>query len=229
MSLAFHRVRVGYRRGVRRHTVFEALDLVVQSGQVTVLVGPNGAGKTTLLRTAAGRVRLWSGRIARDGAAAGRVAFLPDRVELPLGSTLARFLRYGAFLAGLDHARAEAGIVAVAQDVNLRDRLLEPLKTFSHGMKRRAALAFTLLGRPSVLLLDEPWAGLDPESRRLLREVLRSEADRGTLVLASSHETEQAVRVADRILFLERGRLVEDLRRGVTAEEVERRATPLFR
>lgn len=227
MSLFFTDVSTGYRRGLRRRAVLDHLDLEVRGGEVTALVGPNGAGKTTLLRTAAGRLRPWCGRVERDRSSAGRVAFLPDGVEPPRGSTLARFLRYGAFLAGLAHDRAEAAIVAAARDVMLQEHLLQPITTFSRGMKRRAAIAFVLLERPSVVLLDEPWAGLDPESRQLLRAVLRGEADRGTLVLASSHETDQVARIADRVLLLERGRIVGDLRGGLAPDRLERLATAL--
>lgn len=227
MSLRFVQVSVGYRRGLRRRRVLDRLDLEVRAGDVTAVLGPNGAGKTTLLRTAAGRLKPWSGRVERGPASSGRVVFVPAGAEPPRASTLARFLRYGAFLAGLGRDQAEAAIAAAAQDVALHEHLRCPLASFSRGMRRRATLAFALLERPSVLLLDEPWAALDPESRSLLRTVLRAEAERGTLVLASSHETDQVARIADRVLLLERGRVVDDLDAPPAGDELERRTTAL--
>jgi ABC-2 type transport system ATP-binding protein len=205
-------------------------------GQVTALVGPNGAGKTTVLRLAAGTLRPWGGLVAhRSGRVSwsvrarrgrdGRTAFLPDHVELPRDQTLARFLRYGAFLAGLTRERAEAAIGAAARDVLLAGALRRPLGELSRGMARRAALAFVLLERPSVLLLDEPWAGLDPHSSRLLREVIRGEAERGTLVVASSHELDQVAPLADRVLLLEAGCLVADLAGPMEVTALARRVT----
>jgi ABC-2 type transport system ATP-binding protein len=220
MRLAFRDVTAGYRRGLRRRTVVERLSIVLEAGQVTALVGANGAGKTTLLRLAAGTLRPWRGRVGPLTNGGGepsrrgrrtRVGYLPDRVTLPRGQTLARFLRYGAFLAGYPHDLAEAAVASAAADACLSDELHSPLSSFSMGMARRAAVAFALLERPPVLLLDEPWQGLDPRSRHLLVRVLRNEADRGTLVVVSSHDLHDVVPLADRVLVLESGGVTADL------------------
>ena len=231
MKLAFRDVTAGYRSGLRRRRARDRLSVEVYGGQVTALVGPNGAGKTTLLRLASGTLRPWRGQVGagadtpsgRGGPqrARPRIGFLPDHVELPRAQTLARFLRYGAFLAGLDGRRSEAAVAAAAADAHLVDSLHHPLASFSLGMARRAALAFALLDRPSVLLLDEPWQGLDPISRRLLAQVLRAEAERGTLVVVSSHDLGEVARLAQRVLVLDGGRLVADLRGPVDARVAE--------
>lgn len=206
--LTYRGVTAGYRRGLRRRFALEQLSVELRAGEITALVGPNGAGKTTFLRLGCGQLRPWSGRVVRPDT---RIAFVPDQVDVPKSQTLARFLRYGAFLAGFAWERAEAAVVAAARDVRLLEHLQDTLGSFSRGMSRRATLAFVLLERPRALLLDEPWAGLDTVSRRLLRQVLRAEADRGTLVVASSHDLDQVERIADRVLVLERGRLSADL------------------
>jgi ABC-type multidrug transport system ATPase subunit len=237
MRLAFEEVTAGYRRGLRRRPVLHAISAEIRPGEVSAIVGPNGAGKTTMLRLASGMLRPWRGRVVRPSGSAsttgaesdGRrkaerghpVGYLPDHVELPRGQTLARFLRYGAFLAGLSRARAETAVAAAADDVRLRDALQQPLASLSRGKARRAALAFVLMRRPPVLLLDEPWSGLDPAARALLRDVIRAEADRGTLVLVSTHELSELQRVADRLLVLEHGRLVVDLDGPIDARFVE--------
>lgn len=237
MRLAFEEVTAGYRRGLRRRAVLHGVSAEIRPGEVSALVGPNGAGKTTMLRVASGLLRPWRGRVVRASAsprAAGArpdrgeqsergsaVGYLADHVELPRAQTLARFLRYGAFLAGLTRVRAEVAIAAAADDVRLRDALQRPLGAFSRGQARRAALAFVLMRRPPVLLLDEPWSGLDPAARALLREVIRAEADRGTLVLLSTHELSEVQRLADRLFVLEQGRLVVDLQGPIDARVVE--------
>jgi ABC-type multidrug transport system ATPase subunit len=226
VNFAFEHVTAGYRKGLRRRTALVDVNVELCGGEITALLGPNGAGKTTVLRVASGALRPWRGRVSRVGSGQGRghprIGHLPAVVELPRGQTLARFLRYGSFLAGLDPSAAEAAIRAAARDVRLLEALALPLDRFSTGMARRAGLAFVLLQRPPVLLLDEPWSGLDPGARHALRAVLRAEADRGTLVLLSSHELGEAAAAADRVLVLSRGRLVADRRRPFVAADLER-------
>jgi ABC-2 type transport system ATP-binding protein len=223
--LTFRGVSAGYRRRLRRQPAVAELYLRIRPGEVTALVGPNGAGKTTVLRLALGSLRPWTGRVERPapgGARSGyRIGHLPEQLELPRRPTLRRFLRYGTFLAGLPPSLRDDAVRAAARDTDLTDALDREMGELSSGMGRRAALAFTLLARPPVLLLDEPWRGIDPASRATLRRVVRAEARRGVLVVVSSHELADVARVAQRVLVLAAGRVRADLRAPLDAERLE--------
>jgi ABC-2 type transport system ATP-binding protein len=217
VTLSFQHVTAGYRRGLRRRPALHDLSVELRAGEVTVVTGGEGAGKTTVLRLASGALRPWRGRVLRRGGGAGpagpRVGEVPVRVDLPPGQTLARLLRYGAILAGLSPTRAEAAVPAAARDARLDDALRRPLGDLPAEMARRAGLAFVLVQRPAVLVLEEPWRDASPQACVLLNEILGEEAERGTLVLASARELGGGTRACDRVVALEGGRLAADLRR----------------
>jgi ABC-type multidrug transport system ATPase subunit len=227
VTLSFQQVTAGYRRGLRRRPALAELSVELRAGEVTVVTGHAGAGKTTLLRLACGALRPWRGRVVRRGGGTcregPRVGQVPDGVELPPGQTLARLLRYGAFLAGLSPTRAEAAVPAAARDARLDDALRRPLGALTPEMARRAELAFVLVQRPAVLLLEEPWRDAPPPACILLNEILGEEAARGTLVLAAARELGCGTAACDRVVALEGGRLAADLRRPGGAEGLEPR------
>ncbi|SDS95136.1 ABC-2 type transport system ATP-binding protein [Nocardioides scoriae] len=200
-------------------TAVDDLSFVVEPGRITGFLGPNGAGKTTTLRMALGLVRPTAGRVTIDGQA---YVDLAD----PLG-TVGAALEATSFhpgRSGRDHLRVLAATAGIA--TTRVDELLEltgipafarrRAGAYSMGMRQRLALAAALLGDPSVLVLDEPANGLDPEGIRWLRGFLRMlSRDQGKTVLVSSHLLQEVAQTADDVVIIANGRLV---RQGTMAE-----------
>jgi ABC-2 type transport system ATP-binding protein len=189
------------------------LSFDVESGTVTGFLGPNGAGKTTTLRTLLGLVEpsagsaLINGRRYRELANRARqVGAALEGADLHPGRTARDHLRVRATAADIERAR----IPAVLDLVELTDAADRRAGGFSLGMRQRLALAAALLGDPEVLILDEPANGLDPDGVRWLRRLLRGLAAQGRTVLVSSHVLAEVAQTADRVVILNRGRLVTE-------------------
>jgi ABC-2 type transport system ATP-binding protein len=189
----------------------DRLSFTVEPGSVTGFLGPNGAGKTTTLRALLGLVHPTSGTatigglsyrelpepLTVVGAALESSSFHPAR-------TARNHLRILCTVAGLPTSRADEVLEKVGLAANARRKV----RTYSLGMRQRLSLAAALLGDPQVLVLDEPANGLDPEGIRWLRATLRTLADEGRTVLVSSHQLNEMEEIADRVVILNRGRLV---------------------
>jgi len=206
----------GLSKAYGEFQALEGLQLEIERGEVFGLLGPNGAGKTTLLRLLMGLLVPSSGcaRILGMDCFADRVelkrqiGYLPDTpffYDYLTGWELLRFI-------------AEAHRLEPAESVQRGERLLGELQladaaddfvtSYSLGMKKKMALALALMHEPTVLILDEPTTGLDPQSSRHIREFIRSYADAGRTVLLSTHWLEMAESVCDRVGIIARGRLV---------------------
>lgn len=188
-----------------------AISATVQPG-ITGLLGPNGAGKTTLLQLAAGLLAPASGTVAVYGEAPAvnpaiyrHVALVPAREALPGALTPRQFVEARATLLGLADVRgATAAALAL---VNLEREASRPIEGFSKGMRQRTKLAAALVHAPTLLLLDEPFNGLDPRQRMQLLALLEARAADGTAVLLSSHILEEIEPVASTMLVMVAGRL----------------------
>jgi heme exporter protein A len=199
-----------------RTSALENVSASIDAGAAVLLLGPNGAGKTTLLRCAAtllkpsrGRVRIAGLDPARDGAAARRqLAVLGHESFLYGDLSAAENL---AFYARLYRVRdAAARVDALLDRLGLRGWAHRPVRTLSRGLVQRCAVARVLLHEPALLLLDEPFTGLDADARALLSSVLREAHARGTAVVMSTHELALGVELCHRALMLAGGRLVWD-------------------
>jgi ABC-2 type transport system ATP-binding protein len=200
-----------------RLRALDGLDLSAGVG-VTGLLGPNGAGKTTLLRTLAtvaapkeGRLRI----LGRDpGQADGRLAirrslgYLPQDAGFPRGFSAFEAIDYIAVLK--EHSATAARhdeVRRVLRLVGLHDVATKKVRALSGGMRRRLALSQTLLGRPELLVLDEPTVGLDPEQRIRFREII-SEAGAGRTVVLSTHQTEDVAALCAQVVVIDHGRVL---------------------
>jgi ABC-2 type transport system ATP-binding protein len=196
------------RYGAR--AVIDDLSLAVQPGEVVALIGPNGAGKTTTAevvegyRTAdAGSVRVLGEDPARGGRAhRARVGLMLQEGGIDLRARPAESLRqYAAFHADpLDPD-------VLLDELGLRTVAATPFRRLSGGERQRLGFALALVGRPDVLILDEPTAGMDPEARAVVRTRIKAEREAGTAVLLTSHELADIERLADRIVVLVAGRI----------------------
>ncbi|MEP7178515.1 MAG: ABC transporter ATP-binding protein [Pseudonocardiales bacterium] len=189
----------------------DRLSFTVEPGSVTGFLGPNGAGKTTTLRALLGLVRPTSGTATIGGRKYGDIpepitvvgAALESSSFHP-GRSARNHLRVLCTAAGLPMSRVDETL----STVGLTDAAGRKVRGYSLGMRQRLSLAAALLGDPRVLVLDEPANGLDPEGIRWLRTFLRTLADAGRTVLVSSHQLNEVEEIADRVVILNRGRLV---------------------
>lgn len=198
------------------HRVLDALSLTVSAGTVTALLGGNGAGKSTTLSTLLGFVRADSGRVAICGidpasqpeAARRKIAYLPENVALYEHLTAIENAQYLLALSGDRQDRAAIADAFAA--AGLQERAWDQrLGAFSKGMRQKVAIAIALLREVPVLLLDEPTSGLDPRATADFNALVLAVRQRGTAVLMVTHDLLSAADIADRICFLEAGRIVE--------------------
>lgn len=207
-------------------TAVDGLSLSAEAGQVTAVLGPNGAGKTSTIEVLEGYRRPTAGTV--------RVAGLdPVRQHDELVARIGVMLQRGGIYPGIRAGEAARLFCAHYGDVNRPDDLLERVglidqrhrtwKQLSGGEQQRLSLALALAGNPEVAFLDEPTAGVDVGGRQLVRAVVRDLADAGVAVVLTTHELEEAERVADVVVIIDHGRLVAtgspaELRRGDAAE-----------
>jgi ABC-2 type transport system ATP-binding protein len=215
---------IDVRHVTRRFDGTVALDdvsLEVHPGEIVALLGPNGAGKTTASRIIGGILAPSQGEVLVDGisvrkdanAVRARCGFVTDQPSLyermPLRSYLAFFARL------YDVAQPNARAAELAKLLGLDDVLDRKLATFSRGMRQKVAIARALVHDPAVLLLDEPATALDPEMSQMLRAFIISLRARHRAILLTTHDLDEAQRIADRLVVLYKGKV---LRTGATAD-----------
>jgi ABC-2 type transport system ATP-binding protein len=194
----------------------DRLNLTIARGELFAFLGPNGAGKTTtiklmcgLLFPTAGTVRVGGYDLQRQGDLARQlISYVPDQPYLYEKLTGREFLRFIAEMYGLAQDHAHKRTSAMIDLFELRDFVDDLTERYSHGMRQRTVFAAALLHEPRVLIVDEPTVGLDPRSVRLLKNLLRSEANRGLTVFLSTHSLDIAQELAHRIGIVEHGHLI---------------------
>ncbi|HVK12649.1 MAG TPA: ABC transporter ATP-binding protein [Gemmataceae bacterium] len=197
-------------------TAVHDLSLSVPAGELFAFLGPNGAGKTTtikmlcgLLFPTAGEVRVGGFDLRTQGDQARRlISYVPDQPYLYEKLTGREFLQFIADLYGMPADRAAARMEQVIELFRLHEFVDDLTEKYSHGMRQRTVFAAALIHEPKLLIVDEPTVGLDPKSIRLLKDLLRAEANRGTTVFLSTHALDIAQELADRIGIVEHGRLI---------------------
>ena len=191
-------------------TSVKDLTFQVQPGAVYGFLGPNGAGKTTTLRILLGVFRPTAGSISVLGAPSAfpvrhRVGYLPEEKGLYRKMRAADVIAYFGRLKGLDASVAKQRAVASLERYGLGEFIRRPVEALSKGMAQKVQLLATLVHDPELVILDEPFSGLDPVNQELLEEIIRDLARRERTVLFSTHIMEHAERLCDRILIINRG------------------------
>ena len=207
-------IAVSKSYGSRR--VLDGVSLDVNPGEIVGLLGPNGAGKTTTLSILATVLRPDSGRVLIQGTPAhedprrlGRLlGLVPQSLALYPTLSAAENVWHFARMQGLARRDARAACARVLDEVGLRDRAHDPTRSLSGGMKRRLNLACGIVHRPAALLLDETTGGVDLESREQILTLVRQAAETGAGIIYSTHYMEEAERICDRVLLIDRGTLV---------------------
>jgi ABC-2 type transport system ATP-binding protein len=191
------------------------LSLSVPEGSIYGFIGPNGSGKTTTLRMIMHILLPDQGEIevlgSRDTAAArDRVGYLPEERGLYKKMTIRRLLRYYARLKGGTRAGIDAAIEEWMQRIELPGLLDRPIETLSKGMSQKVQFVSAVVSNPSLLILDEPFSGLDPVNAQVLKDAVLEIRRRGATVVFSTHDMSTAERMCDRIFMIFRGRKVLD-------------------
>lgn len=191
------------------------LSLSVPEGSIYGFIGPNGSGKTTTLRMIMHILLPDQGEIevlgSRDTAAArDRVGYLPEERGLYKKMTIRRLLRYYARLKGGTRAGIDAAIEEWMQRLELPGLLDRPIETLSKGMSQKVQFVSAVVSNPSLLILDEPFSGLDPVNAQVVKDAVLEIRRRGTTVVFSTHDMSTAERMCDRIFMIFRGRKVLD-------------------
>ena len=207
-------------------TAVDRLSLEIEAGELFAFLGPNGAGKTTtiklmcgLLFPTSGRVRVGGFDLQKEGDKARQlISYVPDQPYLYEKLTGREFLQFISDMYGLERGYGLGRIEAMIDLFELEDFVDDLTERYSHGMRQRTVFAAALIHEPRVLIVDEPTVGLDPRSIRLLKDLLRREADLGMTVFLSTHSLDIAQELSGRIGIVEHGRLIscgslEDLRK----------------
>jgi len=207
-----------YREGflMRPVSAVDEASFSLAPGMTHGLLGPNGAGKSTTLHLLLGFIRPTRGRATLfgrppcDKESRRRLGFLPEVFAFDGFTTGRRLLRRFDVLAEHPAEGRESRVEAALEAVGMLDAAARAVKTYSKGMMQRIGLAQAILGDPDLVILDEPMSGMDPATRYSVRELLKARTDRGKTTLLSSHILSDVEALADRVVILDRGRVVAD-------------------
>jgi ABC-2 type transport system ATP-binding protein len=239
-AVTIEKLRKTFRTGFwgRQVEVLRGVDLTVRRGEILGLLGPNGAGKSTTLKCVLRLVFPTSGEIHifgvsnRSPAALSRVGYMPEHPALYPRLLPLEVLDFAGRLVGLSRGERDERAQRLVHEVGLDHAIDRPVGRYSKGMKQRIGLAQALMGEPELLILDEPFSGLDPIGRKEVRDILLAQRERGKTLVFTSHILSDVERLCDRVALLKGGAisacasLEELLRPEVRRFELELGAAP---
>ena len=201
------------------------LNLHIRPGEIYGFIGHNGAGKTTTLKSVAGILQFDAGEIYIGGDSVRekpleckrKIAYIPDNPDLYEYMTGIKYLIFIADIFGVDAALRRERIRRYADAFELTGDLAQPIAAYSHGMKQKLAIIAAWLHEPQLILMDEPFVGLDPKAAHLLKGMMREICDRGGAIFFSTHVLEVAEKLCDKVAIIKGGKLI----RSGTMEEVK--------
>ena len=201
------------------------LSLHILPGEIYGFIGHNGAGKTTTLKSVAGILRFDAGEIRIAGtsirtdplACKRKLAYIPDNPDLYDYMTGIQYLNFIANIFGVSAADRQVRIRELAERFELTNDLAQPIAAYSHGMKQKLAIISAWLHAPQLVVMDEPFVGLDPKAAHLLKGMMRELCDRGGAIFFSTHVLEVAEKLCDKVAILRAGKLI----RSGTMDEVK--------
>ena len=202
-----------YKNG---HKAVDQLSLDVQSGEIYGFIGHNGAGKTTTIKAVVGILDLTEGDIFIDGHSIKtepllckqNLAYIPDNPDLYDAFTGIDYLGFIADLFDMSTKEREAQIKKYSEAFELTPYLGDLIASYSHGMKQKLALISAFIHSPKLLVLDEPFVGLDPKASHTLKQLMREFCDRGSAIFFSTHVLEVAEKLCDQIAIIKAGKLI---------------------
>ena len=201
------------------------LSLHIAPGEIYGFIGHNGAGKTTTLKAVVGILQFDAGEILIDGrsikteplACKRELAYIPDNPDLYDFMSGIKYLNFVADIFGVSAADRKARIAKYAGLFELTDDLGQPIASYSHGMKQKLAIIAAWLHTPKLILMDEPFVGLDPKASHLLKGMMRELCDQGGAIFFSTHVLEVAEKLCDKVAIIKNGKLI----RSGTMDEVK--------
>ncbi len=201
------------------------LSLHILPGEIYGFIGHNGAGKTTTIKAACGILQYDSGEIYVDGISIkenplvckSKLAYIPDNPDLYEFMTGIQFLNFVADIFGVSASDRQSRIRRYADAFELTADLAQPVSAYSHGMKQKLAIISALIHEPKLIIMDEPFVGLDPKASHLLKEMMREICDGGGAIFFSTHVLEVAEKLCDKVAIIKGGRLIK----SGTMEEVK--------
>lgn len=197
-------------------TAVDNLSLHIQKGMIYGFIGHNGAGKTTTIKACCGILQFEEGEIYIDGDSIkkeplkckSKTAYIPDNPYLYEFLSGIKYLNFIADIFGVPQAQREERIRKYADLLQLTDDLAQPISSYSHGMKQKLAVISALIHEPKLLIMDEPFVGLDPKATHQLKSLMRNICDSGGAIFFSTHVLEVAEKLCDEVAIIKNGKLV---------------------
>ena len=201
------------------------LTLHIHPGEVYGFIGHNGAGKTTTLKSIVGILKFESGQITIDGTSVvedpleckKKIAYIPDNPDLYEYMSGSKYLNFVADIFQISKEERDEKIQKYGDIFEMTDHLAEPIASYSHGMRQKLAIISAWLHAPKLILMDEPFVGLDPKAAHLLKEMMREHCEKGGAIFFSTHVLEVAEKLCDKVAIIKNGRLIK----AGTMEEVK--------
>ena len=203
----------------------DSLSLHIEPGEIYGFIGHNGAGKTTTIKSIVGILKFDEGEILVDGMSVKespieckkKIAYIPDNPDLYECMTGIGYLNFIADIYNVSSQDRTERIKKYGDLLELTDYLAQPISAYSHGMKQKLAIISAWIHNPKLIIMDEPFVGLDPKSSHILKEMMRDVCDKGGAIFFSTHVLEVAEKLCDKIAIIKNGRLIK----SGTMEEVK--------
>ena len=193
------------------------LSLRIAPGEIYGFIGHNGAGKTTTIKACCGILQFDSGEIFIDGvsvkekpiACKSKIAYIPDNPDLYDFMTGIQYLNFVADVFGVMAQERQKKIRELAGAFELTENLAEAISSYSHGMKQKLAIISALIHSPKLIIMDEPFVGLDPKASHLLKQIMREICNDGGAIFFSTHVLEVAEKLCDKVAIIKSGKLIK--------------------
>ena len=193
------------------------LSLHIRNGEIYGFIGHNGAGKTTTLKACCGILQFDEGEIYIDGVSVkekpidckSKLAYIPDNPDLYEFMSGIKYLNFVADVFGVSKDERNEKIKKYADMFELTDDLAQPISAYSHGMRQKLAIISALIHSPKLVIMDEPFVGLDPKSSHLLKQIMREICDNGGAIFFSTHVLEVAEKLCDKVAIIKEGKLIK--------------------
>ncbi|MBP3436349.1 MAG: ABC transporter ATP-binding protein [Clostridia bacterium] len=211
----------------------EGLSLEIGKGEIYAFIGHNGAGKTTAIKACCGILPFEEGEILIDGHSIQEeplvckksLAYIPDNPDLYEFMSGVAYLNFIADIFGVSASLREEKIKALSEKFGLTADLAQPISAYSHGMKQKLAIIAAFLHEPKLIIMDEPFVGLDPKASHTMKEMMREFTQKGGAIFFSTHVLEVAERLCDRVAIIKKGKLLvsgtmEEVKGNTSLEEV---------
>lgn len=211
---------MGLRKNYGTRAAVRDLTLQVHRGEAFGFLGPNGAGKSTSIKMLLGLVKPTSGRGLLLGHPVGarevraRIGFLPEHFRFYDWLSASELVTFHGRLCGLTEETLRRRVPQLLERVGLGAQNTKPIRSFSKGMMQRVGLAQAIINDPQILFLDEPTSGLDPAGRKLVRDIIREQRDRGATVFLNSHLLGEVEQSCDRVAFIRAGKIIGEYKMG---------------